>query len=136
MAAIRSSGNKDTELRLASILREHGVTGWRRNQSLPGRPDFSFRPERLAVFVDGCFWHGCRFHCRMPKTRAVFWSAKITRNKTRDKLVRRLLQKRGWRVLRFWEHSLKDGATVAGKVRAALLIRPDASPPKKTRSRR
>ena len=59
MAAIRSKGNKTTELRLASILRAHGISGWRRHQPLFGKPDFVFRRERLAVFVDGCFWHGC-----------------------------------------------------------------------------
>ena len=58
MAAIRSKGNKTTELRLASILRAHGIKGWRRDQPLFGKPDFVFRRERLAVFVDGCFWHG------------------------------------------------------------------------------
>ena len=58
MAAIRSHGNKDTELKLISIFRGHGIKGWRRHQPLPGKPDFVFRRERLAVFVDGCFWHG------------------------------------------------------------------------------
>jgi len=69
MAAIRSTGNRATELRLAAIFREHGITGWSRHQPLPGKPDFIFRRERLAIFVDGCFWHGCRWHCRMPKSR-------------------------------------------------------------------
>ena len=67
MAAIRSKGNKDTELKLAAILRAHGIKGWRRHRPLPGKPDFIFPKHRLAVFVDGCFWHGCRWHCRMPQ---------------------------------------------------------------------
>ena len=66
MAAIRSKGNKATELKLTSILRAAGITGWRRHQPIPGHPDFIFRRGRLAIFVDGCFWHGCRWHCRMP----------------------------------------------------------------------
>lgn len=66
MAAVRSTGNRTTELRLASILRANGITGWRRHQPLPGKPDFVFRRERLAVFADGCFWHGCPRHLRMP----------------------------------------------------------------------
>lgn len=65
MAAIRSRGNKDTELKLASILRAARITGWRRNQPLSGHPDFVFRSQRVAIFVDGCFWHGCRWHLRM-----------------------------------------------------------------------
>jgi DNA mismatch endonuclease Vsr len=72
MAAIKSTGNKDTELKLIAIFRANGIAGWRRNQKLPGKPDFVFRRERLAVFVDGCFWHGCRWHCRMPKSRIGF----------------------------------------------------------------
>src|SRR5437879_2804676 len=87
MAAIHSRGNKATELKLASILRAAGITGWRRHQPLPGCPDFIFRRQRVAVFVDGCFWHGCRWHCRMPKTRIDFWKQKIARNKKRDRAV-------------------------------------------------
>ncbi|HAB18569.1 MAG TPA: hypothetical protein PLX89_10640 [Verrucomicrobiota bacterium] len=59
MASIRSKGNKGTGLKLASIFRAHGINGRRRHQALVGNPDFSFRRKRLAVFVDGCFWHGC-----------------------------------------------------------------------------
>jgi DNA mismatch endonuclease (patch repair protein) len=92
MAAIRSTGNRATELRLAAIFRAHGITGWRRHQALPGKPDFVFRRERLAVFVDGCFWHGCRWHCRMPKSRRAYWGTKIARNKARDAVVRKVLR--------------------------------------------
>ncbi len=120
MAAIRSHGNKDTELKLAAILRAHRITGWRRQQPLPGKPDFVFRRHRLAVFVDGCFWHGCRWHCRMPKSRQGFWRPKISRNKARDVVVGRLLRRTGWRILRFWEHSLRDEQRVVAKLQAAL----------------
>ena len=60
MARIRGRGNKDTELRMMALLRAHGITGWRRGQKLFGKPDFVFRRERVAVFVDGCFWHVAR----------------------------------------------------------------------------
>jgi DNA mismatch endonuclease (patch repair protein) len=120
MAAVRSKGNKDTELKLASILRAHAIKGWRRHQPVPGKPDFVFHKERLAVFVDGCFWHGCRWHCRMPKSRKEFWTPKIARNKARDREVGRLLRARGWRVLRFWEHSLREPDNVIGKLQAML----------------
>jgi len=66
MAAIRSDGNKDTELKLASILRAQKIKGRRRHFHLPGKPDFIFLKQRLAVFVDGCFWHGCPEHRRNP----------------------------------------------------------------------
>jgi len=120
MAAIRSTGNRATELRLVAILRAHGITGWRRRQNLPGKPDFVFRQERLAVFVDGCFWHGCRWHCRRPKSRKAFWIPKIARNQRRDREVGVLLHARGWRVHRIWEHQLSDPAGVARRLEAKL----------------
>lgn len=120
MAAIKSKGNKGTELKLIAILRERGIIGWRRNQKFPGKPDFVFRREQLAVFVDGCFWHGCRWHCRMPKSRKGFWTPKIARNKERDREVGRLLRKRFWRVLRIWEHSLNHPDRVAALVQRRL----------------
>jgi len=123
MAAIHSTGNRTTELRLVSILRTHGITGWRRRQPLPGKPDFVFRRERLAVFVDGCFWHGCRWHCRMPKSRCSYWESKIRRNKARDKAVRGMLQEAGWKVHRIWEHSLDEPILIVAKLKLALQTR-------------
>lgn len=115
MSRIRSHGNKDTELRLMAVFRAQGITGWRRQMALTFavagargkvRPDFVFRRERLAVFVDGCFWHGCAEHFRRPKSRRKFWDAKIARNMARDAAVTAGLRKAGWRVLRLWEHEL------------------------------
>jgi DNA mismatch endonuclease Vsr len=120
MAAILSTGNKATELNLAAMLRATGITGWRRRQPLPGRPDFLFRSARLAVFVDGCFWHGCPWHCRMPKSRGSYWKPKIDRNMVRDKVVGIALRKRGWRVVRIWEHSLRDPLRVVASIEANL----------------
>lgn len=74
---------------------------------MPGKPDFIFPKLKLAVFVDGCFWHGCPKHATWPKSRAAFWAAKLTGNKARDRRVNRELRKRGWKVLRIWEHELK-----------------------------
>src|SRR2546430_182133 len=102
MAAVRSKGNRETELRLVDILRAAGITGWRRHQTLPGRPDFVFRAERLAVFVDGCFWHGCPQHCRMPAANSRYWQQKISRNISRDRASVRSLKAAGWRVIRLW----------------------------------
>jgi DNA mismatch endonuclease (patch repair protein) len=89
MSRIRSHGNKETELALIAFLRLHGITGWRRRQPLFGKPDFVFREARVAVFVDGCFWHGCPRHGTRPKTNAGFWNEKIRRNIARDRLVNR-----------------------------------------------
>ncbi|HXG47035.1 MAG TPA: very short patch repair endonuclease [Methylomirabilota bacterium] len=127
MARIRSRGNRDTELALARLLRAHGITGWRRHleirspkseiRRLRVKPDFVFRRERLAIFVDGCFWHGCPQHATWPANRAAWWRRKIEGNQARDRLVNRALRRAGWRVLRLWEHEL------ARKNRKRLLRR-------------
>lgn len=120
MAAIRSRGNKETEVKLVSILRSNGITGWLRHQAIPGRPDFVFRRNRLAVFVDGCFWHGCRRHCRMPSGNRAYWHRKIAGNSARDRRNTRLLRGMGWRVLRIWGHALSSPHAVAARIVSEL----------------
>ena len=114
---IRGRGNKDTELRLIQFFKLHGITGWRRGWRILGKPDFVFPKNKLAVFVDGCFWHGCPKHGTQPKNNAAFWSRKLTSNRVRDRLVTRTLRQQGWQVLRIWEHAL------SGKNEAKLLRR-------------
>lgn len=106
MSRIRGRGNKDTELALAKLFRAHRITGWRRNQPVFGKPDFTFPKLKLAVFVDGCFWHVCPKHCNQPASNRAFWFRKLSSNKSRDALVTRTLRRGGWRVLRVWEHEL------------------------------
>jgi DNA mismatch endonuclease (patch repair protein) len=134
MSRIRSRGNAATELALAKLLRRNKITGWRRHVQLrianeelgikggsgvrkirnskfrirnfKVRPDFVFRQERLAVFVDGCFWHGCPRHGTQPKGNRTFWKKKIAGNIARDRLVNRALRRANWNVLRIWEHEL------------------------------
>jgi DNA mismatch endonuclease (patch repair protein) len=107
MAAVRSRGNKATELSLVKLFRAAGLKGWRRHAAILGRPDFVFAKQGVAIFVDGCFWHGCAKHCRMPASNRKYWVAKIERNVRRDSLTRKTLQSKGWKVLRVWEHELK-----------------------------
>jgi DNA mismatch endonuclease (patch repair protein) len=116
MSRIRSKGNRDTEMALLALLRAHKIHGWRRNSSLPGRPDFIFAALRIAVFVDGCFWHGCPKHFRMPESNADYWVPKLTRNKVRDREVARQLKRRGWQVVRLWEHDLRNEGKVLRKI--------------------
>ena len=127
MAAIRSRGNKDTELKLATILRAAHITGWRRHQPIPGRPDFVFRRARLAIFVDGCFWHGCPKHGRKPGSNRAYWLPKLRRNKTRDSTVSRELFRAGWTVIRLWEHQLATPLTLANRI-ARVLARLQKAP--------
>lgn len=86
------------------------------------RPDFVFRAERLAVFVDGCFWHGCPKHATWPRQNAAFWRAKIEGNIARDRRVDRALRAAGWRVLHLWEHALtpRHAARTVSRLRRAL----------------
>ena len=121
MSLIRSRGNRATELRLIALMREHGITGWRRNASVFGKPDFVFRAAKLAVFVDGCFWHGCPRHATMPANNRAFWKAKLARNAQRDRAVSCALRASGWTVLRIWECALarsRAGRTMARITRA------------------
>lgn len=108
MGRVRGRGNKSTEKKLACLFRQAGIKGWRRHLRLPGTPDFVFPKERLIVFVDGCFWHGCPRHVTFPATRRIFWLKKFDDNKARDRRVNRELCRLGWRVLRIWEHELKN----------------------------
>jgi DNA mismatch endonuclease (patch repair protein) len=107
MSRIRGRGNKLTELALMELFREHRITGWRRHQAIFGKPDFIFRKRKLAVFVDGCFWHGCPTHATRPKNNREFWQRKLFANKCRDELVTRTLRSAGWKVIRVWQCTLR-----------------------------
>ena len=124
MSRIRGRGNRATELRMVALLRAAKLSGWRRNAKLFGKPDFIFPTQRVAIFVDGCFWHrhaGCKFSYT-PKSRTDFWLPKFERNVARDRLVTRTLRKAGWRVVRIWECQLtpKRQARVLRRLRKVL----------------
>jgi len=139
MSRIRSHGNKDTELELAKLFRRSGITGWRRGRKVKIsetgnvkpeggqtriiRPDFVFSKGKIAVFVDGAFWHGHPTRAKIPATRREWWLAKIEGNKARDRRQNRLLRKAGWTVVRIWEHELerKHLPKALRKLRAAGL---------------
>lgn len=122
MASIRSKDNASTEQALAKLLRKNKISGWRRQaKDLPGTPDFVFRRERVAVFVDGCFWHGCPQCYRRPSTNSEFWANKIKANIARDRRAVRRLRSVGWRSIRIREHVLrKSPDSAVRRVSAAL----------------
>ena len=120
MARIRSRGNRSTELRLIRILRKYAIRGWRRGSRLPGKPDFVFCRQKVAIFVDGDFWHGNPNSFRIPKTNQAYWSAKIERNRARDVEATAELEALGWTVFRIWESSLRDEEAVAGRLKLLL----------------
>ena len=89
-------------------------------QNFPGKPDFLFSKERLAVFVDDCFWHGCPRCYRRPKSNRKFWDAKVDYNRKKDRRFTRQLRAKGWRVWRIWECRLKKPDSVIHRVRRML----------------
>jgi DNA mismatch endonuclease (patch repair protein) len=108
MSRIKGRGNRSTELAMAAFFRSYGIAGWRRHPArIFGRPDFYFPKPRIALFIDGCFFHACRRCFGMPAQNRSFWEEKIHRNARRDRLVGRKLRADGIRVLRLWEHDLE-----------------------------
>lgn len=109
MKANKSKGTKP-ELFLKMALCSHGFHGYRLNwKQIPGSPDVCFPKQKLAVFINGCFWHGCAICKRnlTPSKNSVYWKAKIKRNKLRDKKVISTLKELGWKTHTIWEHALK-----------------------------
>ena len=113
MKRVHSSGNQSTELKLIDIFSSLGIKGWRRHYPVKGHPDFVFMNEKVAVFVDGCFWHGHDCRNTKPKQNAEFWANKRMKNIKHDQEITALFQKRGWTVLRIWECELKKSNRIA-----------------------
>jgi DNA mismatch endonuclease (patch repair protein) len=112
------SKNTKPELKVRKALWGRGLR-YRIHYRLPGSPDIVFPSKKLAIFVNGCFWHGCRYHGRIPSTNTSFWKSKIARNMQRDKENTKKLRNAGWKVFTFWEHQLtgnKDIQEVIAKI--------------------
>lgn len=107
MKRVHPSGNKTTELMLIKYFSSNHITGWRRKYNVKGHQDFVFLERKIAIFVDGCFWHGHDCRNTRPAENADFWSKKRERNIEHDKEITELFQKRGWTVIRIWECELK-----------------------------
>lgn len=108
MSRIRGRDNKSTERRMAALLRAHGIAGWKLHPAdVPGHPDIYFPVLRVAIFLDGCFWHACGRCFQMPVGNNRFWRDKLLANVRRDRKVSRLLRRSGVKVWRIWEHDLE-----------------------------
>lgn len=116
MASIKPIGNQTTEVAFAKLLRVAGLRGYRKHWRVVGRPDFAWPALRIAVFVDGCFWHGCR--CKaIPRSNRTFWLRKFSYNKRHDRQVTQTLRRTGWIVIRVRECMIRKVAVVK-RVRA------------------
>jgi len=128
MSSIRSTGSK-AEARLEEILNKifKGELVLPHPDGIPGKPDCSVPSLSLLAFADGCFWHGCPVHGRIPDDNHDYWETKIARNRARDRFVTRELRSLGFHVVRLWDHELKDGLSATRKIRRvkrkALLAR-------------
>lgn len=119
MARIRST-DTEPELRLRRALWAVGVRYRLQARTPAGRADLSSAARRIAVFVDGCFWHGCPEHYVCPRSRVEFWATKLRRNIDRDRRQTLAAEAEGWTVLRFWEHAVRvDASRVAEAVAEA-----------------
>jgi DNA mismatch endonuclease (patch repair protein) len=108
MSRIRSHGNKTTELALMRVLKSSSLHGWRRASNLPGKPDFVYPVSKVAIFVDGCFWHGCPRCAKYPATRSAYWRRRFEINRARDRRATGRLRREGWKVIRIWEHEISQ----------------------------
>lgn len=123
MSRVRGS-NTSPELKLRSAMWRIGIR-FRLGQRIGRtRPDIVFKGARLAVFIDGCFWHSCPVHGSRPKSNQLFWEEKLARNVERDNKTTADLERTGWTVMRFWEHEVEqDAVACALKVADALKAR-------------
>lgn len=110
MRQVKSRRNKSTELKLIAWFKANGIKGWRRGYPLKGKPDFVFPKQRIAIFADGCFWHGHDCRNTRPAQNEDYWTAKRERNVKRDRTVTEELTAKNWLVIRIWECEIKTGA--------------------------
>ena len=120
MSKIRGK-NTGPEIKLRKLLWSKGIRGYRIHFKLPGKPDIVFTKKRIAIFIDGCFWHKCPVCFQEPETRKEFWIKKIRSNVDHDKKVNDLLQSEGWTIIRIWEHEIRKEPENAVKKIIALL---------------
>ena len=107
MSRVKSTNNRSTELKLISFFNKNAIHGWIRNYNVVGHPDFVFKQERIAIFVDGCFWHGHNCRNTKPDSNREYWERKRLRNIKHDLQITKRFEKRGWTVIRIWECELK-----------------------------
>lgn len=122
MSDVHSKGNKSTEIKLIEVFKHYGIIGWRRNYKVKGHPDFIFPDKKIAIFVDGCFWHGHDCRNTHPADNYEYWQKKRERNIAHDKQITALFESRGWTVIRIWECELKkkNEGILLGKLKCLI----------------
>lgn len=105
MSKIKSKDTK-IEIEFRKAIWKAGIRYRKNPKGYFGRPDLVLKKRKIVIFIDSCFWHSCKKHCRLPSTRKNYWLPKIERNKQRDKEVNRHYKKLGWKIIRVWEHGI------------------------------
>lgn len=123
MASVRSRANRTTEVALGRLIWSAGIFGYRKHWRVDGRPDFAWPGLKVAVFVDGCFWHGCTRCKYLPRSNRAFWKSKIEKNRRRDRHVSRKLRRKGWKVIRVWECKISRCSTLGRIIYAVAEAR-------------
>ena len=126
MASVKSGGNRSTEAAMGLRLREAGLRGYRKQWPVAGKPDFAWPGLKVAVFVDGCFWHGCPRCNRPSKSNVKFWRKKVADNRRRDVRVAQKLRRGGWSVMRIRECKVTSESTLE-RIRRAIKRRRQAN---------
>ena len=118
MSQIKSKNTKPERL-LRVILRDMDFK-YKLGSKLPGRPDIKINGQKTVIFVDGCFWHACPWHYKLPSSNTPFWLDKMSKNRKRDARNRRILRKMGYKVIRVWEHELGNPVKLSNKLNMDL----------------
>ncbi|MCY8698783.1 very short patch repair endonuclease [Bacillus spizizenii] len=105
MKAVKSKNTKIEKVVSKEIWRR-GIRFRKNVKNLKGKPDIAIKKYKIVIFIDSCFWHGCPLHGRIPKSNVEFWNNKIKRNIERDKSINQYYTRKGWNILRIWEHDL------------------------------
>ena len=119
MSKIRSKNTKP-EVILAKLLKKSKIKGFKTQYNIEGKPDIAFPKQKIAIFLDGCFWHCCPIHCKKPKSNKAYWLPKLRGNVNRGKVIVKHLRTQGWKVIRVWEHELRHRAKTVAKIKKKL----------------
>ncbi|OJI06575.1 hypothetical protein BK004_02730 [bacterium CG10_46_32] len=107
MSRIKSQDSK-IETLFRKKLWQYGFRYRKNSGKLFGKPDIVLKKHETVIFIDSCFWHGCKKHCRIPTARKKYWVPKIERNKKRDKQVGKIYRNKKWKIFRVWEHQINE----------------------------
>ncbi|SDU31867.1 very short patch repair endonuclease [Desulfobacula phenolica] len=124
MSRIKSKGNASTEIKFETLLNKFNITGWEKHLAIIGKPDFVFPSLKIAIFIDGAFWHGYK-SSKLPEKNRIFWEKKINSNKKRDLKVTNSLRKQGWSVIRIWDFELrkKNEKNIIKRIKRMITIK-------------